>query len=133
MEEVGFRDLFFYVPEGFAAVFGETIQGADFGEATEFGFVERDAFFEIVHGGERSEIALGENFLGVLGAKPLNDAEAETNGIILFNCAEPIRAHGADRAKAEPPAAAIFDNRRGGVKAHRLVVQEANVKFGSAM
>ena len=73
--------FFFDAPEGFAAVAGEAVQGADFGEGAEFIFVQMHARFEVFEGDEGSAAAFFEKLESVIGLEALDHAKAETEGV----------------------------------------------------
>src|SRR6185436_13562675 len=108
---------------------GETVESADAGQDTEFVFVQPDAAFEIVEGGERRFFAFGEEAFGAAVAEAADDSEAEANAVVGLDGAIPIGARDTDGAKFEAMALAIFDERGRRIKAHRLVVQETGVEF----
>ena len=69
---------FLNVPEGFAAMRSEAVQGADFGESAQFGFAEMRARFEIF---KRCEGALREHMARMFFAQVAYDAKAEPDGV----------------------------------------------------
>src|ERR1051326_7238052 len=103
---------------------GEAIERTNVGKDAQLIFVQLRAALEIIERSERSFLSFGEEAFGTA------IAQAEPNGIVRFNNAIPIGERDADRTKLEAMALAIFDQRCGRVKAHRLIVQKAGVKFG---
>jgi len=112
---------------------GEGVERADLRERAQLIFVQRDAELEIVHGGEGALAALREQGLRIRFAQTLHHAEAQAHGVVGFDGAVPIGALHAHRADDDAVAFGVFHNRRRGIETHRLVVEEAGVKFRRVM
>src|SRR5690242_7983357 len=82
---------FFDLPHGVAAMVGEAIESANFGQGSQFVFVERNAELEIFDRREGLALAFFEEFDGVIRLEALNHAEAEADGVEACRFRNPVR------------------------------------------
>src|SRR2546421_2210383 len=114
-------------------MFGKTIERAQFSQGTQFVLCERNTSFEIVQRFEPDIFSFSLDFFSVFLAQSVYDAKSETNRIVVENRAMPIGLLHANRQNFYTVSLRILHNRCRGVKAHRLIVNEACVKFRCAM
>src|SRR5262249_22715212 len=110
-------------------MFGEAIERAEFSQYTQFVFRKRHTPFEIVQRFKCSILSLPDEISGAFLAQSVYDAKSQAHCVVIDNSATPIRLRDADRFNLQTVPLRIFYDRGRRVKTHRLIVNEAGVKF----
>jgi hypothetical protein len=123
----------FDAPHRRAPMLSKTIERSEFGQCAQFVFRKRHPPLEIVHRLELSIFALPHEFFGVFLPQSVRDAKSQTHCVVIDNCAAPIGLQNANRFDLQPVSLGIFHDRRRGIKAHRLIIEQTRVKFWRPM
>ena len=101
--------------------------------SAQFTFCERHAPFEIVQRLEWPTLPLFKELFSVFLTQSVYDAKSETHRVVIDDCAMPIGLQHANRFHVYTVPLRVLHNRCRSVKTHRLIVQQAGVKFRCAM
>src|SRR5947208_2085116 len=117
---------------------GKTIERTQFGQGSQFFFCKRHPALEIV---ERSELSatgrtrrgeslpLALDLLGMFPSQPVHNTKSKPESVVIQNGAAEIGFRDANRLDLHPMPLCVFDECRRRIKTHRLIVEQARVKF----